>query len=62
MSDVADTFNARVVKLEMTNFGTVAIGQTSAAIPLTFAFDGARSHRQPCRADDGRRGFGFCDR
>jgi hypothetical protein len=40
---VADSSNNRVVELSIgaVDFGTVAIGQTSATIPLTFTFDTA---------------------
>jgi hypothetical protein len=50
---VADTFHARVVKLEMANFGMVAIGQTSATIPLTFTFDSGGTIDSPVALTQG---------
>jgi DNA-binding beta-propeller fold protein YncE len=58
---VADYLNNRVEELETqgVNFGTVAIGQTTAAIPLTFTFDSAGSIGSPAALTRGATGLDF---
>ncbi len=58
---VADSGKNRVVKLELASvdFGTVAIGQTSAAISLTFTFDTGGTIGSPVALTRGATGLDF---
>ena len=58
---VADTATIGVVKLETgaVDFGTVAIGQTSATIPLTFTFDSGGTIGSPVALTQGAAGLDF---
>jgi len=58
---IADYLNTQALKLQMSavNFGTVAIGQTSATIPLTFTFDGDGTIGSPVALTHGAVGLGF---
>jgi len=58
---VADTGNNRVVKLETlsVDFGTVAIGQTSTSISLTFSFDSGGTIGSPVALTQGAAGLDF---
>ena len=59
----ADSGNSRVVKLETesVDFGTVAIGQTSAKISLTFTFDSGGSIGKPVVLTQSVPGLDFAD-
>jgi hypothetical protein len=58
---VADVGNNRVLELETAagDFGTVAIGQTSATIPLTFTFDSGGNINNPVALTQGAAGLDF---
>ena len=58
---VADTLNHRVVQLEAGDFGTVAVGQTSATISLTFIFDTAGTIGIPLVLTQGAPNLDFAD-
>ncbi len=58
---VADTGNSRVVKLDTASvdLGTIAIGQASATIPLTFTFDTGGTIASPVALTQGASGLDF---
>ena len=58
---VADTGNSRVVKLDTASvdLGTIAIGQASATIPLTFTFDSGGTIASPLALTQGTSGLDF---
>jgi sugar lactone lactonase YvrE len=58
---VADTRSDSVLKLETTSadFGTVAVGQPSATVPLTFVFDAAGTIANPVALTQGAAGLDF---
>jgi hypothetical protein len=58
---VADEANRRVVELSAVSadFGTVAIGQTGALIPLTFTFDSGGTIGNPVALTQGATGLDF---